>query len=84
VSLFDPFTIELVIFHRHLENEPNNEKKNLYLQDLQSRNETLYFRTLVDHIDTMAPLVYTPTVGVVCEQFGHQFRRSRYAHVYEI
>ena len=42
---------------RHLDSEPTNEKKNMYLQDLQSRNETLYFRTLVDHIEDMAPLV---------------------------
>ena len=62
---------------KHLEGEPSNELKNMYLQDLQNRNETLYFRTLVDHIDIMAPLVYTPTVGVVCQQFGNQFRRSR-------
>lgn len=62
---------------RHLEAEPSDEKKNMYLQDLQNRNETLYFRTLVDHIDKMAPLVYTPTVGLVCQKFGNQFRRSR-------
>jgi len=62
---------------KHLDAEPTAEKKNMYLQDLSSRNETLYFRTLVDHIDKMAPLVYTPTVGLVCEQFGNQFRRSR-------
>jgi malate dehydrogenase (oxaloacetate-decarboxylating)(NADP+) len=62
---------------KHLEKEPSNEHKNMYLQDLQNRNETLYFRTLVDHIEEMAPLVYTPTVGTVCQQFGNQFRRAR-------
>jgi malic enzyme len=61
----------------HLNNEESDEKKNLYLQDLANRNETLYFRTLVDDIATMAPLVYTPTVGLVCQQFGNQFRRCR-------
>lgn len=54
-----------------------DEDRNLYLQDLHNRNETLYFRTLVDNIEMMAPLVYTPTVGLVCQQFGSQFRRSR-------
>ena len=61
----------------HLKSESSNEKKNMYLQDLANRNETLYYRTLVENIEKMAPLVYTPTVGDVCKQFGNQFRRSR-------
>ena len=61
----------------HLETEPTSAEKNMYLQDLANRNETLYYRTLVENIETMAPLVYTPTVGDVCKQFGNQFRRSR-------
>lgn len=51
--------------------------KNLYLQDLHNNNETLYHRLLVDNMEEIAPLVYTPTVGHVCQQFGSQFRRSR-------
>jgi len=62
---------------KHLEKEVGDVNKNMYLQDLHNRNETLYFKTLVDHIDVMAPLVYTPTVGVVCQQFGSQYKRSR-------
>ena len=61
----------------HLSCETSDEKKNLYLQDLANRNETLYFRTLIENISEMAPLVYTPTVGLVCQQFGSQFRRCR-------
>ena len=52
---------------KHIENEPSDEKKNMYLQSLHNRNETLYFRVLVENIDKMAPLVYTPTVGMVFE-----------------
>ena len=55
----------------------DNVRKNMYLQDLHNRNETLYHRVLVDHIEEVAPLVYTPTVGHVCQQFGNQFRRAR-------
>jgi len=54
-----------------------NIRKNLYLQDLHNRNETLYHRVLVENTTELAPLIYTPTVGHVCQQFGHQFRRSR-------
>lgn len=61
----------------HIRKEPDDVAKNIYLQDLHNRNETLYHRILVDYIDEMAPLIYTPTVGKVCQQFGSQFRRSR-------
>lgn len=56
---------------------PDDITKNLYLQDLHNNNETLYHRLLVENMSELAPLVYTPTVGTVCQQFGHQFRRSR-------
>ena len=61
----------------HIDSYTTDEEKNLYLQDLANRNETLYFRCLVDDIEKMAPLVYTPTVGAVCQNFANQFRRSR-------
>ena len=55
----------------------DNISKNMYLQELHNRNETLYHRVLVDNIEEVAPLVYTPTVGHVCQQFGAQLSRSR-------
>lgn len=47
------------------------------LEDLHDRNETLYHRVLVDHIEEMAPLIYTPTVAQACSEFGNRFRRPR-------
>ena len=65
----------------HIRSEGDDDKaairKNLYLQDLHNRNETLYHRVLVDNVEELAPLIYTPTVGHVCQQFGDQYRRSR-------
>lgn len=62
---------------KHIRALPDNALKNLYLQDLHNRNETLFHRVLIDFIDEIAPLVYTPTVGLVCQQFGYRYNRSR-------
>jgi malate dehydrogenase (oxaloacetate-decarboxylating)(NADP+) len=53
-------------------------RKNLMLQDLHDRNETLYHRLLVENMQELAPLIYTPTVGHVCQKFGDQVRVSSF------
>lgn len=60
-----------------LRDERSNIKKHLLLEDLHDRNETLYHRILVDHIEEVAPLVYTPTVGQACSEFASRYRRAR-------
>ena len=60
-----------------LDEASNDFQKYLQLSNLQDRNEHLYYRLLVDHIETMMPIVYTPTVGEATQRFSHVFRRGR-------
>src|SRR5258705_2252231 len=52
-------------------------ERHIYLRALQDTNEVLFYRLLVDHIEEMTPLVYTPTVATAIEQFSHIYRRPR-------
>ena len=49
----------------------------VYLTNLRSRNEVLFYKLLSEHIEEMLPIVYTPTVGLAIEQFSNEFRRPR-------
>ena len=52
-------------------------ERHIYLRALQDTNEVLFYRLLLDHIEQMTPIVYTPVVAQACQQFSHIYRRPR-------
>jgi len=64
-------------FLAHLRGLPSALEKYIDLNALHDRNEALFFRVVGEHPDEILPLIYTPTVGLACQRFGHIFQRPR-------
>jgi len=64
-------------FMDNFRKKPNDLERYIQLIGLQDRNETLFYHVVMKNIEEMMPIIYTPTVGQACQEYGHLFRRPR-------
>ena len=73
----DTLEMQVARAHVQLDGLDSDLQRYLFLMDLQSRNQTLFYAVLMGDPARFMPLVYTPTVGEACQKFDHIFRASR-------
>jgi malate dehydrogenase (oxaloacetate-decarboxylating)(NADP+) len=62
---------------KQFQKKESDLERYVFLTALQQRNETLFFRLLLTHLEEMMPIIYTPTVGQACLEYGGIFRSPR-------
>ena len=71
----EPQLVDRVI--HSLRQLPRDIDRYMALSSMQERNERLFYRTVIDHVEEIMPWIYTPTVGEACREFSHIVREPK-------
>ena len=69
--------LQLDRVYGNYQRQPTDLDRYIYLQTLQDRNEILYYRLILEHVQEMVPIIYTPTVAEGCRRFSRIYRQGR-------
>lgn len=68
---------QMAIVMENFKRWDNDLDRYIYLMSLGDRNEKLFYHVIINHIEVMMPVIYTPTVGLACQKYGLIFRKPR-------
>jgi len=66
---------------RHFRSAPSDLDRYVLMNDLVERSEQLFYKVVMDNLEEMLPILYTPTVGQACQQYGYIFRRPHGVYI---
>ncbi|HYB91146.1 MAG TPA: NAD-dependent malic enzyme [Candidatus Binataceae bacterium] len=68
---------DVALAYEEYQQQTSDLGRYIFLSSLQDRNETLFFRLIVEHLTETTPIAYTPVVGTAVERYSHIWRRPR-------
>ena len=68
---------QLIRVRNQIDRKESDLEKNIYLNSLMDRNETLFYRFVMDNLEEVVPIIYTPTVAAACRYWSRIYRRAR-------
>lgn len=65
-----------------IKQKENDIEKFIYLRSLYDRNVVLAHAVIASDVTSFLPIIYTPTVGLACQQYSTMFRKANGIHLY--
>ncbi len=69
--------VQMTRVMENMRRKHNDIERYIFLSALQNRNERLYYRVIMEHVEEIMPLIYTPTVGQACKEFAAIFQEPK-------